>query len=123
MIMVVGMAFEARIAAGPGVRVLCSGDGSRLASDLENMIAGGCRGLISFGIAGGLSPALRPGACVIATEIIADDRRTPTDPRWSQRLRTALPDAMHGPLVGASAALTDPAAKRALASGNRRCRR
>lgn len=114
MIMVVGMAFEARIAAGPGVRVACSGDGSRLASDLEAMIADGCRGLISFGIAGGLSRDLRPGACVIASEIVIDGRRLPTDRRWSHKLRAALPDALHGPLAGVSGALTDAAAKHAL---------
>jgi hopanoid-associated phosphorylase len=114
MIMVVGMAFESRIAAGPGVRVVCSGDGRRLAADLESIIADGCRGLISFGIAGGLSPGLRPGICVIATEIVTSNRRLATDTRWSQRLRSALPDALHGPLAGVPAALTDPAAKRAL---------
>ncbi len=114
MIMVVGMAFEARIAAGPGVRVICSGDGSALAYELERKIADGCRGLISFGIAGGLLPALQPGACVIATEIIAGDRRVPADPRWSDKLRAALPDALHGPVAGVTNAVADAAGKRAL---------
>ena len=34
MIIVVGLAFEARIAAGPGVHVICSGDGRNLAAKL-----------------------------------------------------------------------------------------
>ncbi len=114
MIMVVGMAFESRIAAGPGVRVVCSGNGGRLAADLETLIAQGCRGLVSFGIAGGLAPGLRPGTCVIATEIIANDRRLETNALWLERLRTVLPNAVHGPLAGVSSALTEPSAKRTL---------
>ena len=39
MIIVVGLAFEARIAAGPGVHVICSGDGRNLAAKLTAAIA------------------------------------------------------------------------------------
>ena len=39
MILVVGLAFEARIAAGPGVQVICSGDGRNLAARLTAAIA------------------------------------------------------------------------------------
>ena len=56
MIVVVGMAFEARIAAGLGVPVICGGDGSNLAASLARAMAAGCGGLISFGVAGGLAP-------------------------------------------------------------------
>ena len=44
MIVVVGLAFEARIAAGPGVQVICSGDGRNLAADISRAIAHDCRG-------------------------------------------------------------------------------
>ena len=43
MIVVVGMAFEARIAAGLGARVICSGDGRNLAPTLARAMAAGCR--------------------------------------------------------------------------------
>jgi adenosylhomocysteine nucleosidase len=62
MIVVVGMKFEARIAAGLGVPVICGGDGKKLASLLTHAMAAGCGGLISFGVAGGLAPHLIPGS-------------------------------------------------------------
>ncbi|MGZ9112484.1 MAG: adenosylhopane nucleosidase, partial [Rhodoplanes sp.] len=75
MIVVVGLAFEARIAAGPGVRVICSGDGRNLVSSLAKAIKEArlrkmdCGGLISFGVAGGLDPELQPGTCVVGSTI------------------------------------------------------
>jgi len=72
MIVVVGMAFEARIASSLGVPVICGGDGKNLAASLTHAMAAGCSGLISFGVAGGLSPSLKPGACVIGSSIIEE---------------------------------------------------
>src|SRR5262245_63570062 len=86
MIVVVGLAFEARIAAGPGVEVICSGDGQDLAASLARAVKGGCGGLISFGVAGGLAPDLKPGTCVIGSTILHDAVERPTDARWAQRL-------------------------------------
>ena len=76
MIVVVGLAFEARIAAGPGIRVICSGDGRNLVSSLAKAIKEArlpkkdCGGLISFGVAGGLDPELQPGTCVVGSTIL-----------------------------------------------------
>ncbi len=114
MIVVVGLAFEARIAAGPGVRVICSGDGRNLASSLRQGIAAGCAGLLSFGVAGGLAPYLGSGTCVVASSILADNGELPIDRSWAQRLLAALPEAVHGPLIGVAQPVTTPAAKRAL---------
>jgi adenosylhomocysteine nucleosidase len=115
VIVVVGLAFEARIAAGPGVHVICSGDGRNLAAEISTAIASqNCRGLISFGVAGGLAPDLRPGTCVVGSAIVSGEARMPTDPIWSQRLMKAIPDAVHGLLVGVPAPVADPAAKRSL---------
>ena len=55
MIVVVGLEFEARIAVGPGMHVICSGDGRNLATALAQAITADCRGLVSFGVAGGLA--------------------------------------------------------------------
>src|SRR5579872_5516273 len=56
VIALVGLAFEARIAAGPGVLVICRG---RETPDLLRLAIGaGCRSIISFGVAGGLAPEL-----------------------------------------------------------------
>jgi adenosylhomocysteine nucleosidase len=67
---VTGLASEARIAAGPGIEVVCSGsDPARLRLLLGALAPTRYRAVISFGISGALDPALRPGAIIIATEI------------------------------------------------------
>lgn len=114
MIVVVGMAFEARIAAGLGVKVICGGDGSNLQPSLARAMAAGCGGLISFGVAGGLAPYLRPGTCVIGSSILDDDEERPTDVRWAQRLMRIIPDAVHGPIMGVRRPIAQSAAKSAL---------
>jgi adenosylhomocysteine nucleosidase len=100
MIAVVGMAFEARIAARLGVPVVCGGDGTHLEQSLGRAMAAGCKGLISFGVAGGLAPALTPGTCIIGSSVIDEGEERPTDARWAQRLRRIIPDTAYGPLLG-----------------------
>jgi adenosylhomocysteine nucleosidase len=100
MIAVVGMAFEARIAVRLGVPVVCGGDGKHLEKSLARAMAAGCKGLISFGVAGGLAPGLKPGTCIIGSSVIDDGEERPTDARWSHRLRRIIPDTEYGPLLG-----------------------
>ena len=81
IIAVVGLAREARIAAGPGVHCLVGGgDGERLAADLEHAASEGARAILSFGIAGGLDPILLPGAYVIGTAVTAVTTSAPSPP-------------------------------------------
>jgi adenosylhomocysteine nucleosidase len=114
IIVVVGLAFEARIAAGPNTTVICSGDGKELAADLDRAIAAGCRGLVSFGLAGGLAAELRPGTCVVAPEIVWAGGRRVTDPRWSRNILSAFAQAVRAPILGQDTPVLDPAAKREL---------
>jgi hopanoid-associated phosphorylase len=114
IVVVVGLAFEARIAAGPNTAVICSGDGRELSANLECAISAGCRGLLSFGLAGGLAPQLRPGACLVASEIVSAAGRLTTHPHWSQNLLKAFPQAIGGPILGHAAPVMEPAAKHAL---------
>jgi adenosylhomocysteine nucleosidase len=120
LIIVVGLAFEARIAAGPGRHVICGGDGRNLTAMLTAAIAqarmhfGDCPGIVSFGVAGGLAPQLRPGTCVIASAILSGSNRMPTNQKWSQQLLQTFPDAVSGMLLGVSAPVCDPGDKRAL---------
>src|SRR3954463_278216 len=100
MIVVVGMAFEARIAAGLGVPIIRGGDGKHLAADLTHARAAGCGGLISFGVAGGLAPGLKPGSCVIGSSVLDGDVERPTDSRWSQRLTRMIPGSVLGAIAG-----------------------
>jgi hopanoid-associated phosphorylase len=114
IIVVVGLQFEARIAAGPDIQVICSGDGRDLAAMLERAVAAGARGLLSFGLAGGLAPDLRPGACVVASEIILPSERMRTDPEWSRNLLAALPHAISGAVLGAPTPVAAVETKQAL---------
>jgi hopanoid-associated phosphorylase len=112
VIALVGLAFEARIAAGPGVLVVCRG--GEMSDLLRLAIGAGCRSIISFGVAGGLAPDLIPGDCVLASAIIDYPAVRPTDPLWSRRLAEMIPDARHGPIVGVNSVVSNPADKRKL---------
>jgi adenosylhomocysteine nucleosidase len=114
VIVVVGLAFEARIAAGPGMRVICAGDGRDLTARIARAIAQGCQGLVSFGVAGGLAPELKPGDCIVASAVLSGQSLLPTDPQWSQRLLQIIPNPVHGMLLGVPATVADPADKCAL---------
>jgi adenosylhomocysteine nucleosidase len=114
MIVVVGMAFEARIAARLGVPVVCGGDGKHLERSLARAMAAGCKGLISFGVAGGLAPELKPGICIIGSGVIVDGEERPTDARWSHRLQRIIPDTVYGPLLGVREPVALAQDKRAL---------
>ena len=120
LIIVVGLAFEARIAAGPGIHVVCSGDGRNLTTALTAAISearnlfGDCPGIISFGVAGGLAPQLRPGNCVIGSAILSGSNRMPTNKIWSQQLLQTFSDAVSGMILGVSAPVSNPHDKRKL---------
>ena len=114
VIAVCGLAFEAAIAAGPGVITLCGPGSRRMTAGLEDLVrqeGRRCRGIISFGTAGGLDPALPPGACVIADQIATSDGRFSVDCGWMQALRTCLPEAILGTLAGVDRPLLDAADK------------
>jgi adenosylhomocysteine nucleosidase len=112
VIALVGMVFEARIAAGPCVFVICRNTQGEIAASLERALQRGCRSIISFGVAGGLAPHLRAGDWVVASSIIDARQDRPTDVTWSQKLARLIPGAHHAPIAGVDAALTDAAAKR-----------
>jgi hopanoid-associated phosphorylase len=76
VLIVTGLVQEARIAAGPGMVVVCSSsDPRQLRALLTVFDPTTIRGVISFGVAGGLDPSLKPGDIVLATEVVAGDAR------------------------------------------------
>ncbi len=76
ILIVTGLVQEARIAAGPGMAVICSSsDPQQLRALLTVFDPTTIRGVISFGVAGGLDPSLRSGDVVVATEVMAGDAR------------------------------------------------
>ncbi|HVZ51858.1 MAG TPA: hypothetical protein VG986_07830 [Pseudolabrys sp.] len=111
IVVAVGLAFEARIArAAPGARICC-GRGPVMEAALTRALGPSCAGILSFGIAGGLDPALRPGTTLIASTVIAEGGHHTTDTRWSRALLDSHPAAIHAPLLGVDEAIVDPAGK------------
>ena len=113
------LAFEARIAAGTGVRVFSATERPGLLARLEAATASGCCGIISFGVAGGLDPALAPGARVIATSVVTDTGRVRADEAWARALLAAMPGSVHADISGVDAPVADPAGKQALRRSHR----
>src|SRR5260221_4294819 len=113
IIAVTCLSFQAQVAAGPGIDVLC-GTAQRYVDKLESAVKAGGSGIISIGIAGGLAPGLNPGDWVIASGVVADGIRIPTDNRWSQRLLQALPKAVYADISGVDAPVVSEGDKRAL---------
>ncbi|HEY4265486.1 MAG TPA: hypothetical protein VGM72_09215 [Micropepsaceae bacterium] len=112
IIAVSGLLRESRIASGPGIVTLAAGgNAALLRTRLEQTIAQGARGIISFGIAGGLSPSLKPGDCIIGVEVRDGEQRFISDEAWTARLAARLPDAILAPFAGADAILASKSAK------------
>ena len=112
VIALVGLAFEARIASGPGVVVICRNTEREVASSIDHALKRGCRSIISFGVAGGLAPHLRPGNWVVASSIIDNQHSRPTDRVWSEKILAMIPGAEHRPITGVDYAVAAPEAKR-----------
>ena len=108
----VGLNFEARIAAGPGVHVVCREPRSDISGPLHDAIKRGCRSIISFGVAGGLAPHLRPGDWIVASSVIDSGKRRATDAEWSRRLLRTVPGAGFASVAGVDAPVSDPRIKR-----------
>lgn len=107
VLVVAGLAFEARIArACRGVAVLygvghaLTDPGSALSKQLSDMAAG-ASGIVSFGTAGGLDPQWVPGDCLLGTHIISE--RAPhgsgAKQRYSSTSSTPLASAASGDAV------------------------
>ena len=114
VIAVCGISFEARIASGDDAIAVCAGTSRRLAALLSDAVTPATRGIISFGIAGGLGPELRPGACIIGRAVVADGERFDADAGWARRLVSALPTALQGDVAGVDRPVQHPDDKRAL---------
>ncbi len=105
---VTGFGAEAALLAGGPWRVAMAGGRPERALALARTLAAeGCGLLLSFGIAGGLDPALRPGALVVADGVFGPDGR------HLAAAPTLFPDltARRGPVAAAATVVADPAAK------------
>ena len=119
VLLITGMKREAACAAADGVITLCSGaSAAQLRQSLERLKGQDFGAVISFGLAGGLDPALRPGDAIVAREIIAQGARYAVHPRLAAAMIDAVAKTGRAPvsdaLVGVDQMAMDVAAKTAL---------
>jgi adenosylhomocysteine nucleosidase len=117
---VTGLRAEARCLRGLDVAVACSGARpARARAEAARLIAEGAAGLVSFGLAGGLSPALASGDLVLADAVVLPGGgRIATDLAWRNRISARVEVAGRAPrqatVAGSDRLLATVAAKRAL---------
>ena len=114
VVIVCGLAMEAKIAAGDDTVVVCSGDRKDLTAKLRDVATPHMRGIVSFGLAGGLTLDLRPGAIIVANGVLALGEGFATDVAWARRMLALLPDARYADLAGVDRPLQLPSEKHAL---------
>jgi hopanoid-associated phosphorylase len=117
---VTGLRAEARCLGGLDVAVACSGaQPARARAEAARLIAEGAVGLVSFGLAGGLSPAVAPGDLILADAVVLPHgERIATDLAWRSRLSALIEVAGRAPhqaaVAGSDRLLATVAVKRAL---------
>lgn len=121
VLIVTGLVQEAKIAAGPGMTVICSSsDPAQLRVLLAGFDPTTIRGVISFGVAGGLDPQLKSGAVVVATEVMAGDCCWTASEALSEELIAGAgigEKVFRGGLAGVEKVVTGQVGKAALRSG------
>lgn len=110
---VVGLAAEARVAAGWGLPVEIGGGTAAGAAQAADRLALRVGAIVSFGLAGGLDPALTPGTLVIPTRVVDGKESWATDPQLNKALGG---DTGHILIGGAPVLATADAKARARAS-------
>ena len=84
---VVGLKAEARLVRPISRKVFVGGGTARGATEAtRRALAAGATSLVSFGLAGGLSPDMLAGAIVIPSAVLFRGRHLPTDPDLSYAL-------------------------------------
>ncbi len=94
-----GFAAEARLLGQ--FRYVVHGDGGVAGAReaISSLPLGDIGALVSFGVAGGLDPALKPGALIIPDEVLATSQAYATDFDRVALLRRALPAAIGGRMI------------------------
>jgi adenosylhomocysteine nucleosidase len=115
-----GLRAEARCLKDLGVAVACSGARpARARAEALRLIAEGATGLVSFGLAGGLAPAVASGDLILADRVVLPDGEgIAPDPAWRGRLAALIEAGGTLPhqavVAGSDRLLATVAAKRAL---------
>jgi hopanoid-associated phosphorylase len=115
VLVVVGLAFEARIAGTcKGAKICCRRGDAAARAMTEALDSPACRGVVSFGIAGGLDHKLPSGTHLVASRVITPHGTVPTHEGWSRSLMNSSADVVHAPLLGIDRVIVEPHEKRAL---------
>jgi hopanoid-associated phosphorylase len=113
---VTGLAFEARCLKGNLSSperfsiALSGGDSSHALGESRRLLAEGAAGLVSFGTAGALSPALAAGDIVVATAVVgASGGALAVERSWCDSLAAAASAGRLTPHLGSICAVERPA--------------
>ncbi|WP_158926557.1 hypothetical protein [Acidisphaera sp. S103] len=108
---VVGLTAEARVAERFGYPVVVGGGTPEGAADAAyQLVEEGVNALVSFGFAGGLDPALRPGSVIIPSAILSEGHLYAAEPTLADRFGGLTGHR----LVAGTLAATDVSTKRQL---------
>ena len=102
-----GLAAEARVARAAGFQVIVGAGDPHRTTELVGAAVRRAKCLISFGIAGGLAPHLRPGDVVLSGEVIGQDANWRANDRFQTQVMELAGrlGAAHGPVLGAAVLL------------------
>jgi hopanoid-associated phosphorylase len=117
LLVVTGLQREAAIAEGTGVATLCSGGKPDILARRLDAQRPPLGGVLSFGLAGGLSPDLKSGDIVVASHVLHGDERHVADQRWLDAILRATSNEIRikrGTLYGSNKVVTSAADKAAL---------
>ena len=116
---VAGMASEALLIRErcPGVLVAVTGARPPEAKAAAlRLLDDGVEALLSFGVAGGLDPALKPGTLLLSERVLVDGTAIPVDTVWRDRWAAMMPSALGGTLLSVDGAVESPVIKERLHS-------
>jgi adenosylhomocysteine nucleosidase len=105
LLFVSGMKSEASIAEGPDAHAVC-GNAATLTEKLRAI--GAVRLVVSFGLCGGLDPALRRGDIVVGAKVVAGGQTIDADSSAAELLARRLSTAGEGTHLGAVACVDRP---------------
>src|SRR5438045_9608015 len=102
-----GLAAEARVARAAGFQVVGGAGCTERVTALVTDASRDATCLVSFGVAGGLSPHLKPGHVILAAEVIGDDHHWRPNERFQQQIRGlgGRIGALEGAVLGSRAIL------------------
>ncbi|PIW27433.1 MAG: hypothetical protein COW30_10715 [Rhodospirillales bacterium CG15_BIG_FIL_POST_REV_8_21_14_020_66_15] len=110
------------LSGGDSLDIRTAGADPRRAGELAaEMFAQGAKAVLSFGLCGGLDPALKAGDLIVPTRIISGEGRGLTcDPDWTGRLEDALDDliARRGVVIAHSAVIVAGPRRKAVLRAN-----